>query len=166
MSNPLLKPNDPRFQKPEIRDPQGANRFGEHGQPAAAPTDEIEIYAASASDEARPFEPRYEAQQQPRTGMLLLLGGLAWAAGAIGALSLTGFFDMGWLFPLVGLGPGAAAWFLANEELKAIRVGAVTADARSQTRHAFWLGLTGLLACLGVVFAMIYRQMNFLPAVF
>jgi hypothetical protein len=165
MSNPLLKPNDPRFQKPELRDEAGKNRFGEGPQPEQTPQSESEVYAAAATDEARPFVPRYEAQQQPRTGLLLLFGGLSWAAAALGAISLTGAFSLGWILPLLGIGPGAAAWFLAYEDLKAIRVGAITADARSQTRHAVWLGVTALLACLAIVAAMIYRQMHFLPDV-
>jgi hypothetical protein len=166
MSNPLLKPSDPRFQKPDMRDAEGKNRFGEGERPVEAPQAEAEVYAAAAVDEARPFVPRYEAQQQPRAGLLFLFGGLAWAAAAIGTISLAGVFDLGWLAPLLGIVPAAAAWFLANEDLKAIRVGAITADARSQTQHGFWLGVTGLVACLGIVAAMIYRQMHFLPDVF
>jgi hypothetical protein len=165
MSNPLLRPNDPRFQRPDVRDPAGKNPFGEGEQPAEAPQNESNGYAAAATDEARPFVPRYEAQQQSRTGLLLLLGGLAWAAAAVGTISLAGLLNLGWISPLLGMGPGAAAWFLAYEDLKALRVGAITADASSPTRNAFWLGLTGLLACLAIVAAMIYRRMNFLPDV-
>jgi hypothetical protein len=163
MSNPLLRPNDPRFQKPDVRNAAGKNQFGESQQTAVTPPGGSEVFAAAASDEARPFVPRYEAQQQPRTGLLLLLGGLAWASAAVGTLSLAGLLSLGWICPLLGSGPGAAAWFLAYEDLKALRVGAITADAQAQTRHAFWLGLTGLLACLAIVAAMIYRRMNFFP---
>jgi hypothetical protein len=163
MSNPLLKPNDPRFQKPEVRDAEGKNRFGEGPQQGAAPQQSADIYQAPAADEARPFEPRYEAQQEPRTWLLFLLGGLAWVAAAVGTVSLTGLLDLGWISPLVGLVPGGSAWFMAYEELKAIRVGAITSNARSQTLYAFWLGLTALLACVGIVAAMIYRKMHFLP---
>jgi hypothetical protein len=42
-------------------------------------------------------------------------------------------------------------------------VGAIEEQARSRARHAFWLGLTALLACLLVIAAMIYRKANFLP---
>src|SRR5205814_10361373 len=117
-------------------------------------------------DEERPFVPRYEVQQQPRTGLLLLLGGLAWAAAVVGVASLAGLLSLGWISPLLGAGPGAIAWLLAHAELKAIRVGAIAAEARSQTRHAFWLGLSGLLICLAIVAAMIYRRMNFFPDFF
>jgi hypothetical protein len=166
MSNPLLRPNDPRFQKPELRDAEGKNRFSEGKQQTESPDRDADVFAAAAANEKRPFEPRYEAQQEPRTWLLFLLGGLSWVAAGIGTFSLTGLLDLGWISPLAGLIPGGAAWFLAYEELKAIRVGAITANARSQTLYAFWLGLTGLLACVGIVAAMIYREMHFLPDVF
>jgi hypothetical protein len=165
MSNPLLRPNDPRFQKPEVRDAAGQNRFAEGKQATNQPAGN-DVFAAAAVDDPRPFVPRYEAQQQPRTALLFLLGGLGWAAAAVGAISLTGVFDLGWISPLIGIGPSAAAWFLGYAELSAIRVGAIAQEALPQTRHAFWLGVTGLLACLAVVAAMIYRQMHFLPDVF
>src|SRR5262245_59905840 len=150
MSNPLLRPNDPRFARPEVRDGAGQNRFAEGDQAADQP-DNYEVYKAAALDDARPYEPRYEAQQQPRTGLLFLNGGLGWAAAAIGVVSLLGVFDLGWLAPLIGIGPAAAAWLLAYGELRAIRVGAITQAALAQTRHAFWLGFTGFIACLSVV---------------
>jgi hypothetical protein len=165
MSNPLLRPNDPRFQKPEIRDASGQNRFGESQQPEADSPSESQ-YAAGASDVERPFVPRYEVQQQPRTALLLLLGGLAWAAAVVGVGSLGGLVSLGWISPLIGAGPGAVALALAYAELKAIQAGAIRADAQSQTRHAFWLALSGLLLCLAIVAAMIYRRMSFLPDVF
>jgi hypothetical protein len=165
MSNPLLRPNDPRFQKPDVRGPGGQNRFAEDAQ-ATKPAASGDVFAAAAIDDARPFVPRYEVQQQPRTPLLFLLGGLGWAAAAIGAISLTGVFDLGWISPLIGIGPAAAAWFLGFAELRAIHLGAIAQDALSQTRYAFWLGVTALLACFAVVGAMIYRQMHFLPDVF
>ena len=90
-----------------------------------------------------------ETQQQPRTALLLLLGGLAWAAAGVGVMSLAGLFGLGWISPLLGLGPGAAGWLLAHSELKAIGLGAISADAATQTRHAYWLGLTGPVGLRG-----------------
>jgi hypothetical protein len=165
VSNPLLKPEDPRFRKPEIRDTTGKNRFAE-GESQVGEGHADDVYAAGPSDEPRPFVPRYEAQQRPQYPLLMLLGGLGWLAAAIGAVSLTGLFAIGWICPLIGIAPAAAGWLLAHEDMKAIRVGAIAAEATPPTRHAFWLGLGGLIACLGVVAAMIYRQMNFLPNLF
>jgi hypothetical protein len=174
MPNPLIKPNDPRFNKPLLADEQGKNPFAEPLAEKATTTgrgsdsaQEANVFAAAApGDENRPYVPAYTAQQQPRVGLLLTLGILGWAASIPGAISLAGLWDIGWLAPLLGLGPAGACWLLAYEDLRAIRVGAIAAEAYRPTRHAFWLGITGLLACGGVVGAMIFRKMNFLPDVF
>src|SRR3954466_5911928 len=156
MSNPLIKPNDPRFQKPQIHDAAGKNRFGDGAQPVDEAPPMYEAYSAGASDEARPFVPQYEAQQRSRGGLWLILGGLGWVAAVLGAVSLAGLLPLGWVCPLLGGGPAGTAWFMAYEEMKAIRVEAIDANARSRTWHAFWLGFTGLVVCLMVVAAMVY----------
>jgi hypothetical protein len=176
MSNPLLRPNDPRFQKPQLSSGADKNPFAEPVDPPdkAATSDrgppssaEPNVFAPFGSaDEPRPYAPAYTAQQNARTPLLLFLGILGWCAALIGAVSLTGIFDIGWLAPLLGLGPSAAGWLLAHEDSKAIRVGAISADAQPFIRQAFWLGLTGLIACAGIVAAMIFREMHFLPDVF
>lgn len=164
MSNPLLRPNDPRFQRQDVHDAAGKNPFGETA--AAKPASEGgDVYAASAADEARPYNTKYLEQQHSRAGLLIFLGGVAWGMAGVGAFSFTGWFDIGWLAPLLGLGPAGAAWFLAHEELKAIQSGAIGNAAREPARHAYWLGLTSLLACIAVVATMVYHQMRFLPDV-
>jgi hypothetical protein len=163
MSNPLLKPNDPRFQQAEIRDAAGKNPYAESAQPQAESSTAAEIYAASTGDEARPFVPKYEVQQQSRPGLLFVLGAMGWAAAAIGAVSLTGLFDIGWICPLLGVIPGGAAWLLAHEELKQIAAGLIAAQARATAQHAYWIGLTALIMCAMMVAAMIYQSMNFWP---
>ena len=165
MSNPLLRPNDPRFQKPDVRDAEGKNPFGEAAAEPESPDTGNDVYAAATTDEVRPFVPQYEVQQRSRPALLLFLGGLGWAAAAVGAMSLVGPFDLGWISPLLGVVPAGAAWLLAHEELRAIGLGAIVAEARSQVRHAFWLGLTALIACMGIIAAMIYRGLHFLPDV-
>lgn len=170
MSNPLLKPNVPRFQKPEL--PTGQSNPFADNVPKSATTDgrtsadqQENLFAANTND-PHPYTPAYTAQQRSRVPLLFTLAGLGWAASIPGVIALAGFSDIGWLAPLLGLGPAAAAWFLAYEDLKAIRVGAIAPAAYQPTRHAFWLGITGLLACAGIVAAMIFREMNFLPDVF
>jgi hypothetical protein len=162
MSNPLLRPNDPRFQKPDVRDEAGKNRFGEA---AAEPqlSDAGNDAYATGTDEVRPFVPQYDVQQQSRAGLLMILGGIGWAAAFVGGVSLAGWVNLGWLGPLLGLIPAGAAWFLAHEELRAIGLGAISGESRSLARQAYWEGLTALIACAAVVAAMIYRQMNFFP---
>ena len=78
MSNPLLKPNDPRFQKPDIRDTVGKNRFADGSQQQNPPAGAEDVFSA-ATDEARPFVPKYEAQEHSRPTLLFVLGGVGWA---------------------------------------------------------------------------------------
>jgi hypothetical protein len=166
MSNPLLNPNDPRFRKPQLGGPGAENPFSEKAPSAQAPTESSprDLYSAT-SDDPRPYTPQYAAQQRPRYQLLFILGGLGWGAAVIGAVSMTGIFEIGWMAPLLGAGPAAAGWLLAHEDLKAIRLGAIPSAAHPPTRHAFWLGLTGLIACLGVVAGMVAQQMHALPDV-
>jgi len=93
------------------------------------------------------------------------LAGVGWAAAGIGGISLAGWFDFGWISPMLGVIPAGAAWLLAHEELKAISAGVIASQARDKSRHAYWLGLLGLMMCLAVIAAMIYRGLNFLPDV-
>ncbi|HZN33972.1 MAG TPA: hypothetical protein VFB80_09145 [Pirellulaceae bacterium] len=165
MSNPLLRPNDPRFHKPEVRDEAGQNRFGDTQPAGEAKAADAGVFAAAAVEEARPYQPRYEAQQSARGGLLMILAGGGLVCGLLGMIALLEVLRLGWVFPLLGLGPAAAAWLLAHEDLKAIAVGAIDETGRPRTRRAFWLGLAALLLCLGVVGSMVWRQMNFLPAI-
>ena len=165
MSNPLLKPNDSRFHPLELRDEAGQNRFAEESAAPAGVDSKPGDAFATASDDARPFEPRYEAHQAPRTALLYLLGGMAWTGAAIGVVALSGLIPAGWICPLLGIAPAGAASFLAWEDLKAIRTGAMAAEVRPATRLAMWIGLLGLLACAAIVGSMIYGEMPFLPDV-
>lgn len=163
MSNPLLNPKDGRFRKPQIGGGGAQNPFSDPDAATKPPTSqESSLYGGSTSD-PQPYTPHYVAQQRARYPLLLVLGGLGWGAAVVGAVSMTGIFAVGWMAPLLGVGPTAAGWLLANEDLKAIRVGAIPSAARGPTRHAWWLGLTGLLACIGVVGGMIAQQMHALP---
>lgn len=163
MSNPLLHPDDPRFQRPKVRDAAGKNPFADEAAPVKDEVASRGVYDASADGDPQPFAAQYPVQQASRARLLMFLGGIGWGAATAGALSFTGWFDVGWLSPLLGLGPAGAAWLLAHEELKAIRLGAISSDAQAQARQAFWLGLTGLIACVGVVAAMIAWEMRLLP---
>lgn len=166
MSNPLLRPNDSRFQKPEVRDAAGQNRFAEGGEAGESSAPAADVYSVSVADEARPFQPKYEVQQAPRWGMLLLLAVFGALGGLLGTVSLTGFFISGWICPLLGVGPAGAAALLGYEDLKAIEAGAIDSRARASTRLATWLGFAALLACLAIVASMIYQNMKFLPDLF
>lgn len=164
MSNPLLKPNDPRFRQPAMRDQAGTNRFGEEAEPSNEKIAVGDAFATTSGD-ARPFDPRYEAQQPSRSGILFVLGGLGWIGAAVGVLALLEWTATGWICPLLGLGPAGAAALLAWEDLKAIRVGAMADQNHPATRLALWCGLLALVACAAIVGSMIFRQMAFLPDV-
>lgn len=164
MSNPLLKPNDPRFRQPAMRDEAGTNRFGEEVEQGSEGRPGGDAFA-TASGDARPYDPQYEVQQPARSGMLFVLGGLGWIGAAVGVLALLEWTATGWICPLLGLGPAAAAALLAWEDLKAIRAGAMADQNRLATRLALWCGLLALVACAAIVGSMIFRQMAFLPDV-
>ena len=84
MSNPILKPNDPRFARPAITDGQGKNRFGDPEQ-VAEPADEVkDVYTATPAGGEQPYQPRYETTAPSRGVWLLILaviglGGVALA---------------------------------------------------------------------------------------
>jgi hypothetical protein len=166
MSNPLLRPNDPRFRRAPIEDAAGKNPFAE-GQPASAgaPSSD-DLFAPSGGADARPFQPQYLAQQPARAGLFIVLACLGWMGAVLGAASLAGLFTAGWICPLLGAAPAAAAWLLAYEELKSIKLGAIDVVHRPRSRLAMVLGLSSFAACLAVVGSMVYRQMNFLPELF
>ena len=167
MSNPLLKPNDPRFQRPEVRDEAGNNRFGDEqggeqaaGQPAAGGE-------FTAAVDERPYQPKYEAQQPARNGLLMTLAIFGGACGLVGSMSLLNVFvSLGWLLPLLGLILSMAAWFLAHQDRQAARVGALAAAKLPLLNTAYWLSLLAIVLCLSVVISMIWRGLSFLPDLF
>lgn len=172
MSNPLLRPNDPRFQKPSVTDAQGQNRFAEPAEGsqsssgAAGAAGEGGSQYVSPASEQQPYQPKYEATQRGRTGMLFGLASFGLVGIVCGGLHLVGIFSIGSIVPLIAIVPSAAAWLLAHEDLKAIRLGAIDEAERQNTRSAYWLGVFALLGCLGVLATMIYRELNFLPDLF
>ena len=166
MSNPLLRPNDPRFQRPPLRDAAGNNVFADpeapvqaepaDGQPLPAnpvPDHPDNLFLAPAADTGP--EPAYQPQfetTQPHRGVLLLVLGVVGLAGSGGvALVMTGFV---WgLIGLLGIVPAATAWLLGLADVKAMRSGAMEPSGLVQTRVAMWLGAAGVIVCFGVVLA-------------
>lgn len=171
MSNPLLRPNDPRFQKPSLADAQGQNRFSE-GSPAnpeaasAAAGSTPEGAYSSAASESRPYQPKYEATEKGRSGLLLVLAcaGLLGIVG--GVLHLLGIFGTGSIAPLAALVPAMTAWFLAHEDLKAIRQGAMDEAHQPATRLAWWIAIFAFFGSAGLLATMVYQQLDFLPSTF
>jgi hypothetical protein len=162
MPNPFLRPSDPRFRKADLRDEAGKNRFAEEQQPAESAAGD-DRFQATADTDPRPFRPRYDVQQEPRTRLLTSLGVAGWMAASLGAASLTGLIDSGWICPLLGVAPAAAGWLLARQDLEAIESGAIDSSASRGTRRAHWLALTALVAALAITIGMIFLQMSLLP---
>lgn len=176
MSNPLLRPGDPRFQRPPLRDGAGNNVFADPDAPIPAeaadgqplpPTPRSEnadnLFAPpSATTEVGPvYQPQYETTHAHR-GILLLVLAIVGLAGD-GALLL---IFTGSLFGLTGLAaivPAGIAFLLGRADLAGMGQGAVDPAGRPQTQVAMWLGLAGavlyfaILAVAAVFVGLIVR---------
>ncbi|MDX1948037.1 MAG: hypothetical protein SFU86_21740 [Pirellulaceae bacterium] len=167
MSNPLLKPNDPRFVRPTITDEAGHNRFADGANGATPPAPASDNLFAAGSDAAsaeRPYQPRYETLAPARGVWLLVAGMLGLAGAASSAASLSGVLVLGWFLPLAGTVAAATAWFLAHHDLQAMHTGAIDPSGRPLTLLAMWLGIAGLVSCLATAAAMIWLGLSLLPA--
>ncbi len=166
MSNPLIKPSDPRFVRPTIVDAAGKNRFGDDEQAAEQATTDghkHDVYAVTAAAaEGRPYEPRYETTAPSRGTWLLILAVVGIAGVGTSAASFGGLAT-GSIFALCGTVAAAAAWMLAYSDLREMAVGARDPDGRPLTLLAMWLGVFGMFACLATLAAMIWIGLSFLP---
>jgi hypothetical protein len=162
MSNPLLKPNDPRFSRPNITDGEGKNRFAEPDEAKSAEGGKPAGVFASGSAPGKPYNPRYETTAQSRGVFLLALAILGLAGVGTGFSSLLGW-TLGWVFPLVAIVASATAWLLAYQDLAVMKSGAMDDEGQAMTRVAMWLGFGGLLAGVGSVGTMIWAGLSLLP---
>ena len=163
MSNPILKPNDPRFTKPPVVDAAGKNRFGDEQQPGESdkPADAYTATAATAGEQ--PYQPQYETTAHSRGGVLLIIAMLGLAGVAAGVASISGLVLTGWIFPLAGIVASAAAWLLSHSDLQEMKHGGRDVAGKSLTQLAMWLGIAGLVLCLASVGMMIWWGLSFLP---
>jgi hypothetical protein len=168
MSNPILKPTDPRFVRPSLVDAEGKSRFADPDAPAATknsePTDSSGVFATSAASSEQPYTPRYETTAASR-GIWLLVLGLVGLAGA-GVTTFSLFTVVGWLFPLCGLGPSMAAWILAYGDLRDMSNGGRDESGRGITTVAMILGILGTIACAGTLIGLIWLGVGLLPGIF
>jgi hypothetical protein len=167
MTNPLLKPGDPRFAQPSIVDAAGQNRFAENEKAENAPPDigaQQDVYSASLASSETPYQPRY-ATTAPSRGIILLVLALVGLGGAAaGMSSLTGIMLTGWIFPLCAFFASASAWLLAFGDLREMQSGARDEEGRPLTLIAMWLGVVGLVACVGSVVSMVWLGLSLLPS--
>jgi hypothetical protein len=167
MSNPLLNPGNPRFQKPLVIDAAGQNRFADQETDEAAEPGDASAaagaYEATSATSQRPFEPRYEATAQSRETILLIVASLGLAGAACGATSIMGILITGWLLPLCAIFAAGTAWVLAYKDLGEMYLGGRDDSGRSPTLLALWMGVFGMLACIASVVWMIVLGMGPLP---
>lgn len=167
MSNPLLRPDDPRFQPRQVQQPDGTNPFseGEALLDAAAASQERRdnVFAPPADDGGRPFVPHYELTADHRGGLLLALSSIGIIASLTGWLVIGGVMSVGWLFPLLGVVPAFTVVFMAYEDLKMMRLGGRDSAGRGLTRTALIISASSLVLLLTAIGLLIHWGVNWLP---
>lgn len=169
MSNPLLKPNDPRFTKPSLIDAAGKNVFAEGtendiaaatvaGESAATPDDNI--YRSSTAN--APYQPRFEVSQGHRGVLLMVLAVTGLVGSLLGFASLSGLWVLGWVFSFLSIVPAACAMGLGWQDLRAISMGAMDPKGRNLTLIAFWLGSLGVFFSVAMDAAVLYFAIYFM----
>lgn len=158
MTNPLLQPDD-RFKRPQFRGSDGQNLFGDG---AAEPMREVppeqagNIFAAPASsgEKTEVYAPVYVQTMSHRGKLLLSLAGLGVGGTACMLAAITGWLP-GWVFALIGIVPALIGAYLALEDQKAIRAGAMDPAGETPTTLALWGALGSILATVGLFVALI-----------
>ena len=168
MSNPLLKPNDPRFTKPSPFDGAGKNRFSEENEVVPATVANVDgstaaegsIYSGSA--ESTPYQPRFEVSQGHRGVLLLVLAITGFLGSLIGVSSLSGWWVLGWVFSFLAIVPAGCALGLGSQDLRAMRLGAMDPKGQTLTQIAFWLGVLGVFSSLAMDATVLYFVLYFM----
>ena len=162
MSNPLIRPNDPRFQRQPLTDESGRNRFGDdtalQAQPANDSPANDSAYASPVSSEQPAYQPEYASGQPSRQRLIQTL-----AASAASAIALSGIAV--WLshwtaYPLllIALPTSGLAWYTAADELSVIRRGGLEASHRNFARIGLAVGIACTLLTVGLLYAAIFQQ--------
>ncbi len=105
--------------------------------------DETETSASlGASGVATEYQPRYEATQVARSGMILLLGGLGCGLSLLGWLSYADYAELS-IMPLLAFAFSLPAVTMGGGALRAMRSGKMKEEGR---RSVYWGTLWGILA--------------------
>ena len=162
--NPLLRPGDPRFQRPPLRDEAGNNRFADpeapvpavpaDGQPLSASppsaqADNLFAPPSAVTGEEHAYQPHYDTTH-PHRGILLLVLAVAGLAGDAAFLLLF----TGGMIGVVGFAaivPSGVAFVLGRADLAGIRQGAIDPAGGQLTQIAMWLGLAGCLLYVAIL---------------
>jgi hypothetical protein len=152
MSNPLIRPNDPRFQRLPVRDESGKNRFSEEQAPPAEAAAEAPDLFASPQPGGGPepaYKPEYISRQPSRQRPMLLLAAISLSSDAAGAIAI---WREQWTLCAIALFAGAVlggvSWYLATDEFAHLKAGVLDEEHRSSA----WAGV--ILASLGVLLAL------------
>ena len=173
MSNPLLRPNDPRFARPSPFDPDGTNKFSEAKEVVAAKAvnedgsaDPDDNLYSGGSAESSPYQPRYELSQSHRGVLLLVLAITGVLSSFVGLLSISGIWVLGWVFSVLAIVPAGCALGLGWNDLRAIRLGAMDPKGQNLTEIAFWLGALGAFTSLAMDATVLFFVIYFLMELF
>ena len=170
MSNPLLRPNDPRFTKPNLLDAQGKNIFAEGKgnevaaaaavQPDGSTVPDENVYSGSAA--STPYQPRYEVSQRHRGTLLMVLACTGLVGSLCGVSSLAGWWVLGWVPSFLAIVPAGCALGLGWQDLRAMRMGAMDPKGQNLTQTAFWMGALGGFSSLAMDATVLFFVINFL----
>ncbi|WP_425619292.1 hypothetical protein NA78x_003030 [Anatilimnocola sp. NA78] len=168
MSNPLLRPDDPRFQPKQVEQADGTNPFSEgdavlEAEAEAGKQKKDALSAPMGAGSERPFVPQYEMTADHRAGLLLTLTSIAILGSLVAWLAAASIFYVGWLLPLFGIVPSFAVIFLAMDDLKTMHLGARNPEGRTLTILALTLSIFMTICILAGVGLMVYWGMSILP---
>jgi hypothetical protein len=162
MSNPLIRPNDPRFQRQPITDEAGNNRFADESPvaPAAGDSqpDEASSVFAPPHSSGQTYQPEYVSGQPSRHRLIQWL-----CASSISAivLAFAALLLAHWsVYPLLliaGMISGLT-WYTSADELSVIRRGGVADTHRTIARLGVVIGMAGVLLTVGVVYAALWGR--------
>jgi len=159
MSNPLIRPNDPRFQRQPVTDEAGLNRFSDDAPipavPADQPNPEVSAYASPQHSEQPAYRPEYVSGQPSRHRLIQLLSASSISAFVLSAIAF--WLEYWGVYPLVlvaGMISGLT-WYTSADELSVIRRGGVDDTHRTLARLGLAIGITCTLLTVGVVYAAV-----------
>lgn len=162
-----LLPDVSRFKKPTVVDDAGKNRFSEdEPEGAASPSDaEIEnnpFYASTQQTLAPSYQPQYEVTLKHRGNLLLVLSILSTAAISGGLAGLYGLYPQLFVMFIFAFPLNLISSFMAFQDLRAIRFGAMDPAGRTITRIAFILTIANnLIYFLFFVVLLVMAKMGY-----
>jgi hypothetical protein len=172
MSNPLLRPDDPRFRRKDLQQSDGTNPFSEGDGVLEAESEsgkqgqadrQQNVFAAPSNQGGRPFVPQYEMTADHRGGLLLGLSSIGSVAAILSWLVAGDYVGLGWLFPLLGMVPAVTAIFMAADDLRMMRMGARDPAGRGMTISALVIGVVSVITLATGIGALIYWGISWLP---